>query len=823
MNVGDTVGGYQLVKRVGEGPFGVVWQAQSPRGAPLALKLLKTAFIQRPAGQAAFTRLLASVRLQELLHHDRVARLYGAIQDAQHSAYGMACEFVEGRLVSEIRMPATAEQDAKSLAVVLAWFEELGEVLAWLHSQGFVHGNLKPTNVKLVRESTGHRVKLLDLPWSAIGLAAPAEGKPSYLAPEQLRGAPPSMYSDQYSLAKMLIDVLAGSGRPAGAGQLPPSLTMALQRANQPEPAYRFPQILDFVNALRLVRAELARPPPGVYTPYAPFVGAATSSVSPLASLPGVVTPLGGLGAEASIPGLPIVPGPAPVPGLMPGQTPSPMAAPHPTASQTFGATPGSQGQGPASPHGTVVPAGIVPGGGHGSMTGGSPSSVPPSPLDDAEDPVFVPTARHLGRTSTGSLPETGEHDASSLMDTPAIAPLATDPYNRIETPDVPESSAAGGHDERPGIGGAPGLSPGRAQQRWDGGSNNGDLRSDSGDFESALPRPDLTGPTESGARPAEVRSKAPETNGSEAELRFPRAPVGAATARPRVDTLPMLNKPDPMPPRLEVPDEPPTWNYWPALIIGALLVFAGVMAAARYSQTITSEPIKSTVVDTVPPADDFPTAEPLAPPVGDDPGADSGDAGVAGEAAVKANQPGEKRRRRAAGPRQRGKAKRTERGAPAAVRQGDRRNARDGDGSRREDEAAAANSEAADAEAFEEAQIGCDEGDGESCLEVSEFFKKSGNARAARGAAKRACDFGERQGCLVAAWAFSYRPEVAFTLFEKGCELKSASCCHQAAFRLEKGIGVNRDLDKAAVLAERACRLGRQDRCQTNTSTSTD
>ncbi|MEL7370507.1 MAG: protein kinase, partial [Myxococcota bacterium] len=150
---GDTVAGYQLVRAVGEGPFGVVWHAVDANGATLAVKLLKSVFIQRPAGQAAFTRLLATLRLQELLKHDGLARVYGPVQDAAHSAYGMAVEYVEGRLVSEIRMPTTSDQEARSLSVVLAWFEEIGELLALLHSQGIVHGNLKPTNVKLVRET----------------------------------------------------------------------------------------------------------------------------------------------------------------------------------------------------------------------------------------------------------------------------------------------------------------------------------------------------------------------------------------------------------------------------------------------------------------------------------------------------------------------------------------------------------------------------------------------------------------------------------------------------------------------------------------------
>ena len=416
MQVGETVGGYQLVRSLGEGPFGVVWQARDARGTPLAIKLLRPGFVQRPAGQAAFTRLLAALRAHEMIHHEGVARLYGPVHDAEKAAFGMACELVEGRLVSDIRMPRATDVDPKSLSVVLAWFENLGEMLGWLHAQGIVHGNLKPTNVKLVRETYGHRTKVLDLPWSSIGLAAPADGAPSYLAPEQLRGAPPSAYSDQWSVAKMLLDILS-SERAGGMSALPGSLQMVLQRAHHPDPRYRFPQMMELVVALRGVRSELSRPPSAGYGAYpGPFGGGqppgpfgGSQPPGPLGSLSGAPQAGGAMGSWGSL-------------------------GSHGAEGSLHGAPAGPAGY-PRAPSSAQYPYDAPPTGGLESAGG-------------ELDPVFVPTARSLGNDSAGGYPETGEHEALRFVTT--STPEAVNPSPGIEDRAPPHGAPSLAYGQRP-------------------------------------------------------------------------------------------------------------------------------------------------------------------------------------------------------------------------------------------------------------------------------------------------------------------------------------------------------------------------------------
>lgn len=257
---GQNVGGYQLVRPLGEGPFGISWLASDVNGTPLVVKLLRPAFAQRPSGQAAFQRLQTTVQVHRALAHDCLARVYGTIAEPAAGAMGMLSDFVEGRLLSHVQLPpaALAGQEPQSLAVLLAWFESLSDVMAWLHTQGIIHGNLKPTNVMLVRTQHGHIAKVLDLSWSSIGLSAPAPGQLSYLSPEQLRGASPSAASDQWSTARMLTQILSPTGE-VSYGSLPAVLVQTVQRAMADDPSQRFATMTELTSALRAIRIELER------------------------------------------------------------------------------------------------------------------------------------------------------------------------------------------------------------------------------------------------------------------------------------------------------------------------------------------------------------------------------------------------------------------------------------------------------------------------------------------------------------------------------------------------------------------------------------
>jgi hypothetical protein len=267
MQPGRPVAGYPLVRLLGEGPFGASWLATDARAAPLVLKLLKPSFLARPAGQTATLRLAAATEVHARIRHPGVGQVFGVIQDPSVGAYGVALACVEGASLDDVALPpgALTGHDPRALISLIGWFEQVGQTVDWLHQQGVIHGNLKPTNVRLVQTQTGLAPRVLDAVWSSIGLAAPAPGQPTYLAPEQLRGIAPTDSADQYALARMLAAQLERAGDPT---QVPGTLTRVLGRALQEMPVQRFPSLSEFIGALGEARARVEQgfgpslPPP---------------------------------------------------------------------------------------------------------------------------------------------------------------------------------------------------------------------------------------------------------------------------------------------------------------------------------------------------------------------------------------------------------------------------------------------------------------------------------------------------------------------------------------------------------------------------------
>ena len=261
VDVGAVVAGYRLVKALGNGPFGTVFRGEDARGRPLAIKFLKAGFLARADGAAAYSRLGASTAVHSQLAHPYLARVFGTIADSQLNAFGQFGEYLQGLPLNRapIDPRSLRGHDPQGLATLLTWYEQLGDALGWLHEQGMVHGNIKPTNVLLVQLAEEHHVKLLDLSWSAIGVAAVARGPNSFVSPEQYNGAVPDHLSDQWAVATMLERTFTGGQHRLSLGVLPAALVHAVQRATKNDPGQRFSGMLDFVEAIREIRLDLQR------------------------------------------------------------------------------------------------------------------------------------------------------------------------------------------------------------------------------------------------------------------------------------------------------------------------------------------------------------------------------------------------------------------------------------------------------------------------------------------------------------------------------------------------------------------------------------
>jgi hypothetical protein len=196
---GAVVGRFELVRELGRGGFGVVWEARDLQlGRAVAFKAMRR---RRPSEQSGH-RLVHEAAAAARLSHPNIVTLH----DIGRGEYGpyLVLELLRGE-------PLARRLDGPPLpaAEVLRISSQVAAGLAHAHAHGVVHRDLKPENVFLC---TSGQVKLLDLGIAlAIGARNPGGGTPPYMAPEQRRGAPEDERSDVFALGVLMFRMLAGA------------------------------------------------------------------------------------------------------------------------------------------------------------------------------------------------------------------------------------------------------------------------------------------------------------------------------------------------------------------------------------------------------------------------------------------------------------------------------------------------------------------------------------------------------------------------------------------------------------------------------------
>ncbi len=208
---GKDVHGYRIVRCVGRGGMGIVYEAgRISSGEIVALKMLNHALLYQPGAIGLFKREAESL---EALHHDSIARLYETF-----SAYGtqfLVMEFCDGSTLNELLTRGRVLSEAAVRKIV----GQLAVVLRYIHSRGLVHRDLKPSNVMLSRSGI---VKLLDFglvkadpTWPdgagrTVSQSGALHGTLQYMAPEQFGPDPVDYRVDVYGLACLAYEALSG-------------------------------------------------------------------------------------------------------------------------------------------------------------------------------------------------------------------------------------------------------------------------------------------------------------------------------------------------------------------------------------------------------------------------------------------------------------------------------------------------------------------------------------------------------------------------------------------------------------------------------------
>lgn len=209
----DTLGGYRLLERIGAGGMGTVFRAmQESLHREVAIKILSPAWNADARHCEAFEN---ESRVIAALHHTNIVEVFGAGQEGDYRYYVMSLVKGQGITPSRIRQAYPGVSFEQAVARVAL---QAAQALAYAHSCGVLHRDVKPGNLLLDDEGVLHvgdfgLATVLNNGETAPLVTQSHDGTLRYMPPERLMKGENSFAGDQYSLGVTLYELV--SNRPA--------------------------------------------------------------------------------------------------------------------------------------------------------------------------------------------------------------------------------------------------------------------------------------------------------------------------------------------------------------------------------------------------------------------------------------------------------------------------------------------------------------------------------------------------------------------------------------------------------------------------------
>src|SRR5438874_1671891 len=214
--VGQTLGRYKLLEKVGEGGCGVVYVAeqQEPVRRRVALKVIKLGMDTKQV----IARFEAERQALAMMDHPNIAKvLDGGATDTGRPFFVM-------ELVRGIKITDYCDQNNLSTKERLELFMQVSQAIQHAHQNVIIHRDIKPSNILVTRHDDVAVPKVIDFGIAKATIGQLTEktvftafaqfvGTPAYMSPEQaqMSGLDVDTRADIYSLGVLLYELLTGN------------------------------------------------------------------------------------------------------------------------------------------------------------------------------------------------------------------------------------------------------------------------------------------------------------------------------------------------------------------------------------------------------------------------------------------------------------------------------------------------------------------------------------------------------------------------------------------------------------------------------------
>jgi eukaryotic-like serine/threonine-protein kinase len=230
---GQVIGQYRLVRKLGEGGMGEVWEADqlAPVRRTVALKLLKAGMDTRQI----VARFAAERQVLALMQHPGIAQMFDAGVTAGGRSY-FVMEYVDG-----VRITEYCDRAGLGVTERLRLIQQVCDAVQHAHQKGVIHRDIKPSNVLITKQDGRALPKVIDFGLAkltsqdlnvSLTEAGTVLGTPAYASPEQmsLGVIDVDTRSDVYSLGVLLYELLVGV-IPFEADESHPAALLELRRS----------------------------------------------------------------------------------------------------------------------------------------------------------------------------------------------------------------------------------------------------------------------------------------------------------------------------------------------------------------------------------------------------------------------------------------------------------------------------------------------------------------------------------------------------------------------------------------------------------------